>query len=147
MPIEKDIHPDLTGGATSDTTFGRSAESQSQIADAASTSTAKGEVLNIYRLEPTAAPSDPMWQNKPGHGIVVVAARTAGDARIVAAGRELDFMEIDAAPADDVSTVNASAFREEKLYTVIEIERERRDLERGVIEGNVRIDVIRPLQD
>jgi hypothetical protein len=46
-----------------------------------------------------------------------------------------------------VSTVNASAFREEKLYTVIEIERERRDLERGVIEGNVRIDVIRPLQD
>lgn len=147
MPVEKDIHPELTGGATSDTTFGRSAESQSQIADSVSTNMVQGEVLNIYRLEPTAAPDDPLWQNKPGHGIVVVAARTAGDARIVAAGRELDFMEIDAAPGDDASTANASAFRDEKLYTVIEMEHGRRDLERGVIEGNVRTDVIKPLQD
>lgn len=147
MPVEKDIHPELAGSATSDTTFGRSAESQSQIADAASTNSVQGEVLNIYRLEPTAAPDDPMWQNKPGHGVVVVAARTAGDARIVAAGRELDFMEIDSAPADDVSTAYASAFRDEKLYTVVEIEHGRGDLERGVIDGNVRIDVIKPLQD
>lgn len=147
MPVEKDIHPELVGSATSDTTFGNSAESQSQIADAKLASRLQGEALNVYRLKPTAAADDPIWQNKPGHGVVVVAARTAGDARIVAAGRELDFMEIDAAPADDVSTANASAFRDEKLYTVIEIEHGRRDLERGVIEGNVRIDVIKPLQD
>lgn len=147
MSVEKDVHNELTGSSTSDTTFGRSAESQSQIADAGSTDTIQGEVLNIYRLEPTATACDPLWQNKPGHGVVVVAARTAGDARIVAAGRELDFMEIDSAPADDVSTANASAFRDEKLYTVIEIEHGRGDLERGVIKGNIRIDVIKPLQD
>jgi hypothetical protein len=40
----------------------------------------------------------------------------------VATGCELDFMEIDAAPADEVSRVNASAFRDEELYTVFEIE-------------------------
>lgn len=146
MPVEKNIHPELTGSATSETTFGRSIESKSQIGDA-STSTVNEELLNVYRLEPSAAPDDPLWQNKPGHGVVVVAAPTAGDARIVATGRELDFMEIDAAPADDVSTVNASAFRDEKLYTVIEIEHGRQDLKRGVIEGNVRIDVIKPLQN
>jgi hypothetical protein len=147
MPDEKDIHPELTGATTSDTSFGRSAESQNQIADASVSSSSEGEALNIYRLEPSASAGDANWQNKPGHGIVVVAARTAGDARIVATGRELDFMEIDAAPADDVSTINASAFRDEKLYTVIEVERGRTDIERGVIEGNIRLDLIKPLQD
>jgi hypothetical protein len=56
-------------------------------------------------------------------------------------------MEIDSAPAEDVTTVNASAFRDEKLYTVIEIEHGRTDVRRGVIEGTVRVDAIRPLQD
>ncbi|MGO7565494.1 hypothetical protein ACC754_41555, partial [Rhizobium johnstonii] len=68
---------------------------------------AGGEMLNIYRLEPIAATDDPRWDNSPGHGTVVVAARTPGDARIVAAARELDFMEVDAAPAEDVKKVNA----------------------------------------
>ncbi|MGO7565561.1 hypothetical protein ACC754_42075, partial [Rhizobium johnstonii] len=54
-----------------------------------------------------------------------------GDARIVAAALELDFMEVDAAPAEDVTTFNASAFRDDKLYTVIEIDLNRRDVMRG----------------
>jgi hypothetical protein len=70
----------------------------------------------------------------------------AGDARIVASGRELDFMDIDAAPADDVTTVNASAFRSEKLYTVIEVESGRTDLERGVLEGDISVATIKPSQ-
>lgn len=41
----------------------------------------------------------------------------------------------------------ASAFRSEKLYTVIEIDRDRTDLSRGVIDGEIAIDVIRPVQD
>jgi len=69
-------------------------------------------------------------------------ARTAGDARIVAASRELDFMEIDAAPAEDVTTSNASAFRDDKLYTVVELERGRSDLKRGVLGGNVSVNTI-----
>ncbi len=135
--------------ATTANTFGKSVESQAQIEDAARTGSeavGKGEALNIYRLEPIAEPNDPRWANSPGHGSLVVAARTAGDARIVAAAKELDFMEIDAAPADDVTTINASAFRDDKLYTVIEIEHGRWDLERGVIDGTVSVDTIVSVQ-
>ncbi|MGO8189839.1 hypothetical protein AB9F38_33975, partial [Rhizobium leguminosarum] len=85
------------------------------------------------------------WDNSPGHGTVVVAARTPGDSRIVAAARELDFMEVDAAPAEDVTTVNASAFRDDKLYTVIEIDRDIRDVKRGILGGAVTVAMIRPL--
>ena len=51
-------------------------------------------------------------------------------------------MEIDAAPAEDVTTSNASAFRDDKLYTVVEIERGRSDLKRGVLGGNVSVNTI-----
>lgn len=134
--------------ATSPTTFGKSVESQAQMQDAAAEASpdAGQELLNVYRLEPIAKPDDPRWANAPGHGIVVVAARTPGDARIVAAARELDFMEVDAAPAEDVTTANASAFRDDKLYTVIEIDRNRRDLKRGILDGTVSIDTIRPVE-
>ncbi len=135
--------------ATTANTFGKSVESQAQIEDAARTGSeavGQGEALNIYRLEPIAEPSDPRWDNSPGHGSLVVAARTAGDARIVAASKELDFMEVDTAPADDVTTVNASAFRDDKLYTVIEIEHGRKDVRRGVIEGSVSVDTIISVQ-
>jgi len=134
--------------ATTRNTFGYSVESQAQIAAAANEGApaAGEEKLSIYRLEPIAAPNDPRWANSPGHGIVTVAARTSGDARIVAASRELDFMEVDAAPAEDVTTSNASAFRDEKLYTVIELDRGRTDIRRGVIEGRISVDTIRPVQ-
>ena len=134
---------DESNNATSRTTFGRSTESKAQIRDAAAVETySPDEPLNVYRLEPIAAPDDPRWDNATNHGIVIVAARTAGDARIVAASRELDFVEIDAAPAEDVTTSNASAFRDDKLYTVVEIERGRSDLKRGVLGGNVSVNTI-----
>jgi hypothetical protein len=135
--------------ATTSNTFGKSVESQAQISDAArvgSSDVAKGEALNIYRLEPLAAADDPRWRNAPGHGTVIVAARTSGDARIVAASRELDFMEVDAAPAEDVTTSNASAFRDDKLYTVIEIEHGRHAVRRGVLEGDISVATIVPVQ-
>ncbi|CCM78341.1 hypothetical protein [Rhizobium mesoamericanum] len=139
---------DDPNNATSRTTFGRSVESQAQRRDAASEAfeTADGEMLNIYRLEPLAAPQDPRWGNATNHGIIVVAARTAGDARIVASSRELDFMEVDAAPAEDVTTSNASAFRDDKLYSVVEIDRGRRDVKRGVLQGTVSVNTILPVQ-
>ncbi len=105
------------------------------------------EPLNVYRLVPIAAPNDPRWENAPPQGEVVVAARTAGDARIVAAGRELDFMDIDAAPAEDVTTAHASAFRSEKLYTVIEIEHGRTDVSRGIVSGEISVATIKPVQE
>ena len=104
------------------------------------------ELLNIYRLEPIAAPDDPRWDNAPGHGVVTVAARSSGDARLVAASQELDYMEIDATPAEDVTTGMASAFRSEKLYTVVEVARDRQGLTRGLIDGEIGVDTIRPVQ-
>lgn len=134
-------------GAQSETTFGTSMESKAQIADSALSASGQPDgPLNVYRLVPIAAASDPRWQNAPSQGEVVVAARTSGDARIVAAGGELDFMDIDAAPAEDVTTASASAFRSEKLYTVVEIERGRTDLARGVISGAISVANIQPTQ-
>ncbi|TCL63618.1 hypothetical protein [Rhizobium sp. BK251] len=139
---------DESNNATNPNTFGRSVESQAQMRDAIAlgASSADGEPLGIYRLEPIASNDDPRWANSPGHGVVIVAARTSGDARIVAASRELDFMEVDAAPAEDVTTLNASAFRDDKLYTVIEIDRGRTDVTRGVLRGEISVDTIRPVQ-
>lgn len=131
---------------TSPTEFGQSVESRAQILDSSTTTGRKAELLNIYRLVPIAEANDPRWDNSPYQGEVVVAARTTGDARIVAAERELDFMEIDAAPAEGVTTNNASAFRSEKLYTVIEVDHARRDLQRGVIDGEISVDTIKPVQ-
>ncbi|MDI7863117.1 hypothetical protein MRS76_14245 [Rhizobiaceae bacterium n13] len=143
-----------TGGAsrnsgTSATTFGSSQESQAQQEDAAklaSSDVSAGEPLNVYALVPTAGPDDPRWNNSPYQGEVVVAARTAGDARIVAAARELDFMEVDAAPAEGVTTAHASAFRSDKLYTVVEIEHGRTGLQRGLLAGTVSVATIKPTQ-
>lgn len=138
--------PKNTG--TSDSSFGSSVESKAQMMDAETIAPKDvGEPLNIYLLAPVAAPDDPRWQNSPKQGKVVVAARTTGDARIVAAARELDFMEVDAAPAGDVTTAAASSFRSEKLYTVIEIERGRTDVQRGVISGDIAVSAIKPVQE
>ena len=137
------------GNESSDTRFGLSVESEAQRADLArEASTLAGEPvgeLKIFRLVPTAAADDPRWQGATSQGEVLVCARTSGDARIVAAANELDFMEIDSAPAGDVTTTHASMFRDDKLYTVIQ-EGDGRGLQRGVIEGNIRVDAIRPTQ-
>ncbi len=100
------------------------------------------ETLKLYRLVPVAADDDPNWLDAKSHGEVLVAARTAGDARIVASERELDFMDIDAAPAEDKTTIMASVFRNEKLYTVIEVNNGQEYHQRGVIDGSIGVDTI-----
>ncbi|MDK1389188.1 hypothetical protein QN224_27670 [Sinorhizobium sp. 8-89] len=100
------------------------------------------EELKVYRLSPVAKPDDPNWQNATYQGELIVVARSSGDARIVASQAELDFREIDAKPAEGVTTDMASAFRSEKLYTVIEEGPAPPDAKRGVIGGKVRLDNI-----
>ncbi len=100
------------------------------------------EQLRIYRLTPLAEPHDPNWQNAQYQGEVVVVARSSGDARIVASEAELDFREIDAKPAEGVTTDMASAFRNEKLYTVIDEGPAPPGSARGLIEGTVGVDNI-----
>ena len=100
------------------------------------------EELKIYRLTPLADPDDPNWQNASYQGEVVVIARSSGDARIVASEAELDFLEIDAKPAEGVTTDMASAFRSERLYTVTEEGPAPAGSDRGVIAGQVTVDNI-----
>ncbi|WP_420410306.1 hypothetical protein [Hoeflea sp.] len=76
------------------------------------------EKLNVYRLDPVAQLDDPRWDNAPNHGVVRVRALSPADARIVAAEAEIDFVDIDAKPGDGTTTDSASAFRDEKLYSV-----------------------------
>ncbi|MFK0276268.1 hypothetical protein ACIQUG_21530 [Ensifer sp. NPDC090286] len=138
---------DPSNPPVSGTTVGQSVESKAQMADAETVASGgRTETLNVYRLVPIAAASDPRWANAPSQGEVVVAARTSGDARVVAAGGELDFMEIDAAPAEDVTTASASPFRSEKLYSVVEIERGRPGLVRGILSGAISVGNIKPTQ-
>ena len=76
--------------------------------------------LKIYRLVPDAAEDDPNWDLAKPAGEVVVRARTPADARILAADAETDFLDTPTKPGDGVSTSFASAFRDEKLYRVVE---------------------------
>ncbi|MCJ7995447.1 hypothetical protein J5N58_14780 [Rhizobium cremeum] len=100
--------------------------------------------LNIYRLVPSAPVGDPRWQNNPYQEEIVVRAHSSGDARIVAQEAELDFPDVNAKPAEGVQTDMASAFRNEKLFTVIRDDSGRFSPEgpRGVLAGDIRRGVI-----
>jgi len=105
--------------------------------------------LKLFRLVPVAAKDDPEWSRATYHGEVVVRARSPADARIVAAAAKTDFLDIDAKPSHGVSTEFASAFRDDKLYTVIEDTSGRFPVEgeRDVVAGHVRRDTVKPLQE
>ncbi len=79
---------------------------------------------------------------------ILVRAEFSADARLVASEAELDFTEIDAKPAEGTDTRMASAFRDEKLYTVIEVETgaAAEAGPRGVVEGTVSVGTIRPTE-
>lgn len=93
----------------------------------------------IFKLRPAAADYDPNWDRADSHGEVIVRALSPADARIVASEAEDDFMETDAKPGDGVSTRFASAFRDEKLYEVLEMADAAHAAEgpRAVLEGKI----------
>ncbi len=102
----------------------------------------------IYRLEPIAEANDLNWDRAPSHGIVVVRADSPADARIIASQAEGDYLGTDAKPGDGVSTAFASAFRDDKLYTVIEDVSgyHPADGEREVLSGFTDDKLLRPSQ-
>lgn len=104
--------------------------------------------LKLYRLVPFANAADRNWDLAPNQGEVVVRARSSGDARVVAAEAELDYLEVDALPGDGNSTTSSSAFRNEKLYTVVDVSDPAYPVEgpREVVAGTVRVDNIRPTE-
>lgn len=109
----------------------------------------RSETLKLYRLIPVARAGDPNWNSAENQGEVVVRAFSAADARVTAAEAELDFTEIDAAPAEGNSTRDASAFRNERLYAVVEMLDQRglaAEGPRGVVDGTVSVGTIKPTQ-
>jgi hypothetical protein len=107
------------------------------------------EKLKLYRLIPVARATDPNWDSAENQGEVIVRAFSAADARVTAAQAELDFTEIDAAPAEGNSTRDASAFRNERLYAVVEMLDQQgiaEDGPRGVVDGVVSVGTIKPTQ-
>ncbi|POF29414.1 hypothetical protein [Roseibium marinum] len=76
----------------------------------------------IYKLTPVAAEWDPNWDLAENQGEVIVRAQSPADARVVASEAEPDFLDSGGKPAEGSSTRDASAFRDEKLYAVAEID-------------------------
>jgi hypothetical protein len=74
--------------------------------------------MPIYRLLPSAPPDDPNWDRALNQGEVVVRAASSGEARAMAALEEAR-AAVGAIP-NSTTQVRASAFRDEKLYTVRE---------------------------
>ncbi len=102
--------------------------------------------MGIYRLVPKAAPQDSGWDLAPDQVEIVVRAHSPADARVVAAEAEGDFPEFDAKPAHGVRTAPASAFRDIRLYAVVEEKNDRFDANgpRGIIDGRPDPAVLRP---
>jgi hypothetical protein len=93
------------------------------------------ERLALYRLVPVARPDDPNWDRAPNRGEVVVRARSSGDARVVAAQAETE----EGIGGEFTTRVSASAFMDEKLYTVRDEHGGRYPVDgpRAVLEGSV----------
>jgi hypothetical protein len=105
--------------------------------------------LKLYRLVPVARAGDSNWDSAENQGEIIVRAFSPADARITAAEAELDFTEIDAAPAEGNSTRDASAFRNERLYAVVEMLDQLGVAvtgPRGVVDGIVSVGTIKPTQ-
>ena len=94
--------------------------------------------MTIYRLVPSAPVDDPNWGRALNHGEVVVLAHSTGMARAIAALEEASVRYSGVPPT--TTQVVASAFRDEKLYTVKE-DSSGRFLDRGpvrVLKGDFR---------
>ena len=74
--------------------------------------------MPIFRLVPSADPSDPAWTLSINQGEVIVRAASSGEARAIAALQEAS-VAVGGIPKG-TQQVAASAFRDEKLYTVRE---------------------------
>ena len=119
----------------------------SDTPNAAAAAEPDAPMLKLFRLVPVARAEDPRWDRAGSLGTILVRAESPADARLVASEAELDFTEIDAKPAEGTDTRMASAFRDEKLYTVIEVETGAAEAgPRGVVEGTVSVGTIRPTE-
>jgi hypothetical protein len=92
-------------------------------------------MIRFFRLGPAARPEDPVWQDRPIWGEVLVAAETPAHARQLAARQ----FEADLPAFEALEKPRSSAgFESEKLYAVLEL-----DPTEAVREGNPPPGVLR----
>ena len=98
--------------------------------------------MAIFRLYPLAEPHASNWDIAHNHGELVVRAKTSGDARLVAAEVEAELAHRHD-ENDDIYSIRASAFTNEKLYGVQQIIDSGIDPEgeRGLVAGTIRLPV------
>jgi len=77
--------------------------------------------MQIFRLRPIADARDPSWDLSANRGEVIVRAKAAGDARLVAAEAELARAGDLARPKEEVFSIRTSAFMDDKLYGVSQV--------------------------
>ena len=101
--------------------------------------------LRLFRLTPSASLSDPRWLDQQIPGEIIVRAHSPADARIVASQAEIDFPDINAKPSHGIGTRFASCFRDEKLYSVEEMQSDAlsSDGPREIVSGSFKTDVIK----
>ena len=73
--------------------------------------------MPLYRLVPLAEPQSSNWDIAANRGEVVVRASSSGGARLVAAKAEAE-MARRHDENDDINSIRASAFTDDKLYGV-----------------------------
>lgn len=73
--------------------------------------------MPIFKLFPLAEPESSNWDIARNHGVVVVRAKSSGDARLVAAEAEVEAAKRHD-ENDDLYSLRTSAFTNEKLYGV-----------------------------
>ncbi|WP_404404662.1 hypothetical protein [Pelagibacterium halotolerans] len=102
--------------------------------------------MNIYRLYPVAGPAASNWDLAANRGEIIVRAKTTGDARLVAAEAEARSAGDGRHENDDVYSVRASAFTDEKMYGVQRIETPQfpEDGDRAVLAGDVTVARAKP---
>lgn len=96
--------------------------------------------LHVFRLEPATEASDPNWDNEPCHGVFVVRAYSPADARLVATDAESEALKgVVGISDEDDTTRTFSAFRNEKLYAVLEDFSFGTDGPRAVLSGTFSV--------
>ena len=91
--------------------------------------------MYLWRITPTARPSDTRWEDHPVYDEVIVRAESAAMARLTA-GRGLYRQDVATQFGQEHDPIFISAFSDEKLYAVVQLDNEPRfpaDGERAVV--------------
>jgi hypothetical protein len=76
--------------------------------------------MYLWRITPTARPSDTRWEDHPVYDEVIVRAETAAMARLTA-GRGLYDRDVATQFGQEHDPIFISAFNDEKLYAVAQL--------------------------